>query len=333
MEHVDHFEPILRQLERRIINDNLHLIVRTAKSVGSLLINLPAFLPAKSKDAACFQRYIYVPLLYKLGFTKEASDLNQITFEYLFPEMHSLVLQNLYRLFGTNYLEMKNDVLKMFDVKDNNISYIHARVKSTQSIWKKVESIEKLQKMSSNEFAKVVSDFIAIRWIMKVQKNENRYDALLDGIRLAPIKSLVRFRNQQIEQESGFSLEPVMKLYYSIQNFPVELQLLGGDIEPYLCAKGYVDYKVSSNLSPQHLTKDEENARLGLCIYYAENNLLAEYRKMMLEEITSSQKISYATRHSFLIDDAPNNPDNKSLYFSGCDIPIYRLGNYQFDIK
>jgi hypothetical protein len=324
----------LRELEGRLIRDNTPLIVNTAKAVGEQLIIDSAIFPPQSNEEACVQRYIYVPILYKLGFTKEAAKLAQTTFEYLFPQLHLLLLDKLHKLFNCDNLnQLKHNVIKLFSIEDANVLRVYARMKSTNSIWKKIESIQKFQSMEIVEFVNIVDDFIALRWNMKINEDENRYDSLLNGIHLVPKNFIIRFRNQQVEQQTGFSCEPVMKFYYVIQNVPVELQLLGGLIENYMCAKGYANYKIGCNLNPLDLTEEEQNARLGICIYHAEHGCVSDFNKMMLNELTSNEKIYYEMKHTYIVETVPNNPNNLFVHFSEIDQPIYMIDNHTFESK
>ena len=318
-------EQSLCQLETQLIHDNFRLIINTAKNMKEQFIANPRLLPPQSTEDACIQRYIYVPILYKLGCSQEAAELAQVTFEYLFPLLHQTMLNKIHELFGERLDELKNNIIKEFTIEHNNILRVYARMKSTNSIWKKVGNLQKFQSMNLVGFAELVHDFIALRWNMKVNENENRYDAVINGIRLLPRIQIRRFRNQQIQQSSGFSREPVMKFYYIIRNVPVELQLLGGFIELYMSAKGYADYKIGHSFIPSSLTETEQNNRLGLCIYYGEQGLVVNFRKLMLQELTTSKKLFYNNKHAFKIDAEPHNAANRLLRFVKCAEPIYLL--------
>jgi hypothetical protein len=306
-------------------------ITNTARIEGRKLIENPILPSPATHEEAYKLRQVYVPILYKLGYTKEAADLDQLTFEFLCPELHQSILTMLHRLFKTNDLvKLSNEISYMFSINDENVTRVYSRLKSTNSIWKKIKSEELLQTIDLEQFALLVDDFIAVRWNMKVKADENRYDALINGLRLVPKENITRFRNQQVAQSSGFSGEPVMKLYYIFNGLPVELQLLGGRIEEYMCAKGYANYKVGHSLSPEGLTAEEQDARLGLCIYYAENNLLPTFRQLMLNELTAANTIHYDANHTFHLDSRPINQANLTLCFSGEEHPIYTLPNYTF---
>lgn len=331
-EQINYFEPLLRQLEVKLSSDNIHLIIKTVNTIEKNLILEPVLVSPQSVEDACFQRYIYVPILYRLGFTKEAAELGQLTFEYLFPQLHHIIIAKLKKLFnGDDLNKLHQDIFNLFSIKNDNILRIYSRMKSTNSIWKKVENIQKLQSMTPHQFANTIDDFIALRWNMRVNEGENRYDALLNGVVLVPNQSIIRFRNQQIAQLSGFSSEPVMKFYYVIQNVPVELQLLGGYIEQYMCVKGYSNYKMGFELKPLQLSEEEQNARLGLSIYYAEHGFISDFHKMMLDELLAEKKINYNDQHIFIINRSPNNSDNQALCFSGNDVPVYLTSNYVFE--
>lgn len=328
---IHHLELLLRKLENNLSRDNYHLIVQTARTKGAQFIENPSASFPSSQEEACFQRYIEVPILYKLGFTKEASELSQLTFEYLFPKLHFLIENKLKQLFQCNeFIRIQQDLTKKFSIKNVDVLRVYGRIKSTHSIWKKISNIQEFQAVNLHKFANMIDDFIALRWNMRVNEKENRYDALLNGIPLIPKDSIFRFRNQQIAQQSGFFSEPVMKFYYIIQSVPIELQLLGGHIEQYMCVKGYSQYKTGLTFFSDCLTKEEQNARFGLSIHYAEAGDILSFSQMMLQELISEKKLNYDTQYPFLIESLPKNPDNLLLCFADCDTPVYLLDNYEF---
>lgn len=80
------FDRELRKFERELIKSIFCDIVKKAKELGYEYFetfSLPHF---TSQEQALEYRYLYVPVLYKLGMTREASFLAQKTFEYCFPQ-------------------------------------------------------------------------------------------------------------------------------------------------------------------------------------------------------------------------------------------------------
>ncbi|HSW85890.1 MAG TPA: hypothetical protein VLG49_00160 [Rhabdochlamydiaceae bacterium] len=316
----------LRSLEKEQIETLLPLIQSKAKELGNEFFEHFAIAEITSDQQALEYRYLYVPILYKLGMTKEASRLAQTTFEYLFPQLHNAVEARIVDFFGKDYINKYDKLIQEFLCQSHQIDRISYRIKSTHSIWKKVMSLEAFERMTQKEFAAYVDDFIGIRWEMKVLEDENRYDALINGIRLAPLKNIKTFRNQQLPQESGFSSEPVIKLCYLIDGFPIELQLLGGNITAYMCAKGYSDYKAKLSFSPK---KDEiyERHRLGMAIKLGEQ---AAFRKYMLEELLGIAP-NYSEFTPFVLDILPQLEKNRTVRFSHSLKPICELSNLNFE--
>lgn len=313
---------------------SLAVIIEAAKNMGEALIKNPKVAPPQSYEEAEHQRTVIVPLLYKLGFTSEAAELEQHVFEFTQPELHAQISAKLREMFGVDYLDRITAILlKQFELEHEDISRVYSRVKSTNSLWKKIDNIKLLKSITAEQFAELVHDFVAIRWNMKVQPGENRYDALMNGLRLVPATSAIHFRNQQLKQESGFSSEPIMKLYYVIDGLPVELQLLGGRIELYMSARGYANYKTGLVFPPQQLSLEQADARLGLCIHYAENDLQQSFHQLMLQELTSTKILDYSLEYRFVLSDEPNREENKLMQFADSEMPIYLLANVEFANK
>ncbi|MCR9192588.1 MAG: hypothetical protein NXI01_08010 [Gammaproteobacteria bacterium] len=171
--------------------------------------------------------------------------------------------------------------------------------------------------MDSDSFATSIDDFLAFRWNMNIREGENRYDALVRGMELLPPKKVIKFRNQQLPQTSGFDCEPVMKFLFNINQVPIELQILGGRIEAYMSAKGYADYKTKLKFHPQKdsLTEKQWNARLGTCIYQSEIDESNNNQDLMLKELLG-EKIIYDEAYSFAVDYAPALSENRRKLIS-----------------
>ncbi len=258
--------------------------------------------------------------------TSEASRINQLTFEFLFPRLHQAIAARIAVLMGEEYLKKCNELILSFQCQDPLIQSVSYRIKSTHSIWKKIPSLEALEKMNQKEFADCVNDFIGIRWEMKILKSENRYDALMNGVRLAPLKNILSFRNQQLPQKNGFGSEPVMKFYYSIDGLPVELQLLGGSISSYMCAKGYSEYKTQLSLSPK-IDPDRQARRLQMA---AELEGQAAFRKNMMAELLENTP-SYSEYDPFVLDEMPLGENHRKFRFSHDSKPACEISNLVFD--
>lgn len=302
-----------------------------AKAIGNQLILNPKIEPPRSLDEAKYQQEIIALIQYKLGFTSEAAQTAQQAFEYLHPKLHELITEKIRMLFNKPTLSsIEDSVIKSFHLEGDDIAHIYSRMKSTCSIWNKIRSTQLLESMTLDQFTNLVDDFIAIRWNMIIKPGENRLDAQLNGLKYAPRQSITRFRNQNVKQESGFSCEPLIKLYYVVNNLPIELQVLGGRLEEYMCAKGYADYKTGIAFSALQLTPEQSAARLGLCIYYSEHGMLDEYRKLMLQELTQESAVDYPTKYIFTLDEKPNNPENQRLRFTDSEQPVYCLAKHIF---
>lgn len=334
-EDIDHrAEQQLRELELTMARDNIAYIHQAAQAIGRQLMNNPTLTVNENPEELCWQRYIVAPLLYKLGFTEQASTLKQKTFELLFPVLHNNIQNKLDTLYGTNRLEKSKEILKLFNAEHPDIIYSYARtMKSTNSIWKKIPSMQSFLKMTAIDVATVIDDLIALRWNMKINEGENRYDALINGLQLLPKEHIVYFRNQHVQQSSGFDCEPVMKFYYVINGMPIECQLLGGQLEWYMNAKGYTDYKVNHSFTPlkSSLTRAQYDSRLGTCIYYQETGNGTDYHQLMLKELTEPHLLHYDTRHLFLLDEQPLSEKNVSLTFSDNEAQaIYQTSTHRF---
>lgn len=226
----------LRVIENTQIENLLPLIKNKATELGNEFFEHFTIPEITSEHQAWEYRYLYVPILYKLAMTKEASHLAQVTFEYFFPHLHNAVKNRIQILFGEKYLEKCNALIEQFLCESDQIDNISFRIKSTHSIWKKIQNLETLERMTTEEFAALFNDFIGIRWEMKVLENGNRCDALMNGICLAPLINVKTLRNQLLPQESGFASEPIIKLCYLIDGFPIELQLLGETLQ-HICVQ------------------------------------------------------------------------------------------------
>jgi len=307
------------------------LLSDTAAELGDDLLEIQEVPGITSPEDACKLRYIVVPILYKLGYANLAAQLKQKTFEFLYPSLHANIEARVKELFGEDHKAQALSIIKLFHCSDSHIANAYARIKSTDSIWSKIGSLDTLTNISKSEFADIVDDFIGIRWNMVLAAEENRYDALLNGVRLIPLEGIKSFRNQQVKQSSGFDCEPVMKFTYVINGFPIELQLLGGQIEEYMCAKGYADYKTGMRFYPQKsdLSTEEWESRLGMCLYFSEHDEMLEYRRLMLNELMGV-KGNYDNSRRFELDTEPSD-SNKLLAFSGSPCPIYKLDNATFD--
>jgi hypothetical protein len=314
----------LRFLEKQQLKSVYPQIQQKAKELGPDYFECFAIPEMESVPLALEYRYLYVPILYKLGM-KEASPLAQATFEYLFPSLHKAIERRLIELFGKDYRQTCTVLIREFQLQNRQISHISARIKSTHSVWKKIPSLEALEQMSLEEFTACVNDFVGIRWEMNLPENNNRYDALINGVRLAPAKNRISFRNQQLPQSNGFDCEPVMKLYYVIDNIPVELQLLGGPVSSYMYAKGYASYKTKLPLSPS-ISQDQWDRRLAMSIKYNNSSLFRQY---MLNELTGEQP-DYSNFDPFLLDTSPAIQENQTLQFSPSSSPIYQLPSFDF---
>jgi len=298
-------------IELSITQTNLELIRETAKLIGKALINTSNLPSIETPEKACFARYIIVPILYKLGMTEEAAKLNQDTFAFLFSTFNDAIQTKIEALFGPSVQRELEEITNSFN---ENEWPCYSRIKSNHSIWKKVTSIENLQAMNLEEFCLAVDDFIAVRWRIKPSEDENRYDAVIRGINVLPHQaSLYKIRNQFHQQDSGFCSEPVVKALFIINKFPVELQILGGNIEWYMCAKGYSNYKVGLELTPSVAldNTDIQNARLGTCIYFQENALIVEFRQLMLAELVCEEGVVYDETSSYITELSPLAEANK----------------------
>ena len=329
-ENILQHESRLRELEKIIVADNIDTIIAVSKDTGLSLIKNSTTAGMLSLHEACIYRYVHVPILYQLGLTERASQLGQSTFEYLFPLLHQKIFKKLSELFYcTDFSVLQKSTMKIFSCDDPKILGMYGRVKSTNSIWKKIESVASFTKMNIQHFSEIIDDFIALRWNMRIEAGENRYDALLNAIPLIPKNNVLSFRNQQVAQKNGFSAEPVMKFYYRIDGVPVELQLLGGLIEGYLCAKGYSAYKIGCQLRSLQLSPEEECARLGSAIYFFENNLHWYFYHMILQELISG-KFFYDHHNSFTLDTHPIGIQNLSMKFTEDSRPIFEISNFRF---
>ncbi len=321
------FDEQLRAQENEGARQNLLEIQKKASELGVEFFEAYTQPSLQSKKQAEEYRYLYVPILYKLGMSKEAADLAQATFEYLFPQLHQAIHAQLIILFGPNFDEKCNAIIQAHLSSEDQIDNIAYRVKSTHSIWKKIPSLKALEKMSKKEFALYVNDFIGLRLQMRILKGNNAYDALINGIAICPLEHLVTFRNQQLHQQNRFASEPVMKLCYVIDGIPLELQLLGGNITAYLSAKGYAQYKTSLAFCPKNEVR-YENCRLSMAIELGEGSA---FRKYMFEEHLGATP-DYSAFAPFVLDTYPLLERNRTLRFSASPTPICELPNLNFEL-
>ena len=331
-EEVNAISNELKSLEQKVTKSILPLIIQEAKTQNCEFFRNFIHPPFASIQEVIKLRYIYVPIFYKLGMTHEASQLAQETFEYLFPQIHTEVSACLIRLFGENYKIDCENIINRYLCKNEDISQIAYRVKSSHSIWKNIENFSDFEKMTRTEFCNYVNDFIGIRWEMKLQQDQNRFDALINGVRVAPTEGLIAFRNQQLAQANGFDKEPVMKLCYVLDGKPIELQLLGGNITAYMCAKGYTLYKAKIPFSPDKnsLSSNEWNCRMGMVLQCTEGPKEKDFHQYMYDELVGNE-IEYKNFKPFILDDSPKKSENRSLYFSTSLKPIYELSQLSFE--
>ncbi len=316
----------LRQYEKKIRDRLLPDVIDKAKVVGHHYIDGVSTFQFHSVEEAMEYRYLHVPILYKMGMTTEASHLAQSTFEFIFPELHKAIQNQLNALFGENYKAACAELVKGFVSQDDQILDVAYRIKSTHSIWQKIPSLDEFEKMDLEQFAPFVNDFIGVRWKMKILNGENRYDALINGVRIAPFENLKSFRNQHLPQSSGFDCEPVIKLRYIVDGFPVELQLLGGNITAYMCAKGYSDYKAKIAFPPKKTERSEVlwKCRMGMAIFLEETHQIYTFREYMLTELIEDE-LDYTKFEPFELDKSPLAERNREERFPSCQIPIWKL--------
>ncbi len=323
----DQDEKKLRRLDIETKQKNVAILQATATLLGQQIIVNPKLFHLALKLSplhSCFSRYIIVPILYKLGFTQEAAELNQATFSALFPLLNRKINEALQRLLGTDLQVAFDKIAAEFSPQETTWN-CYARLKSNASLWNKITSIKALETMSLLEFCEQINDFIGLRWhtTFSIDENENRYDANIKGVKALPTQGLYLLRNQHKPQDNGFSCEPLIKAYYIIEisingltnTYPVELQLLAGHIEYYLCAKGYSNYKAGLVFPPLNLSNEEQNARLGSCLYYQENNLAESFQQLMLDEL-QGKIIHYNHAWAYNLAIEPNKAINKAYRFS-----------------
>ncbi len=313
---------LLKDLEKKSLLANFHLVKELAISCGQQIADsftVPTTF--QNKNIAYGYRFLVVPLLYKLGLSAEAALLNQTIFEYVYPAFHHHINQNLVRLYGEQWLQDATLLIKSFQPNDT-IDFV-SRIKSTQSIWKKIPSLHDLEKMDLSSFSNIVEDLLAVRWFVFPQEHENRFDAAIRGVIAAPKEQLVGFRNQFLKQQSGFSEEPVIKMTYRSKGFAIELQILGGNIDYYMSAKGYANYKTGLSFPPSKgsLSEQEWNARLGTIIQLQETNELQNCRLLLLTELIEG-KAPYHNQFAYVPENKPNKAEHSQYQFeiTGCKI-------------
>lgn len=224
-----------------------------------------------------------------------------------------------------------DEIISEYKILNEYIEHISYRVKTTHSIWKNIPNINAFQIIDKTNLSSFINDFIGIRWEMKIFEGVNGSDALLHGIKLAPLKHLKSFRNQQLSQKCGFDNEPLIKLCYLITGIPVELQVLSGSIAAYLCAKGYDEYKTKLPFSQKNLLSEQEwSRRLGMALTLSLNQEHKQLRKIMFYELIG-EKVDYSKFEPFILDKQPLKKENKMLRFSNCPTPICELSNLLFD--
>jgi len=322
----DALDRALRAAERAMVPSLLPQIIEVAREVG-----LPFFDPfippcfSSIKEAIHF-RYLYVPILYKLGMTCEAAGLAQRTFEYLFPQLQEETEMQIKRLFGKNYRQECAGIVQFYLCQDTKIASSHYRIKSPHSIWKRMKDLDTFKKLSLKDFASHITDLIGVRYAMQISENQ-RADALVEGITLAPLKNLRGFRNQCLLQSGLFEREPVIKLKYVQEGISIELQIFGGNITNYICAKGYAIYKTALPFPPrkEEMAEDLWNRRLNMALQ-ADTN----FRKWMYAELIG-ERVDYSQFQPFHLETCPVNSRNQLLRFSASPLPLHQLAHLNFD--
>lgn len=261
----------------------------------------------QSFEDALRQRYFWVPILYKLGHTQQAADVKEQTFRYLLPNWYKTIKTHVDALIASLLSTALETAKNRFLVSHQDIVTSYFRKKSYHAIWQKFPSITALANTDFDYFCRQVPDVLGFRWNMRCHPYENRYDALVRGLQLLPMESAIHFRDQNQKQTSGFDLEPVMKCLFVIGKIPIEVQLLGGAIEPFLCAKGYTDYKTHVAFTPQKhdLSTNQWSARLGMCLHFGDTNNLFSFEQLMLDELLN-HPVEYDTRFTFKPDQQPS---------------------------
>lgn len=318
-ESYDDCEGELRTLEDKIVRDNYlsGVLRRYANQNLNLLIQCQTAPIPRTFKLACAQRYVWVPILYKLGKAQLASEISQSTFVYLFPDLHGRIQKKLDSLIEPYQNNQIQKILSMFLIESSDIQRLYSRIKTTNSIWKKIGSILSFENMTDEDFGNKIVDYLGFRWNMNIRKGENRYDSLVRGLQLLPEIDIIKFRDQQLVQNSGFSSEPVMKILFNLGGIPVELQILGGQVEEYMCAKGYSDYKTNVKFYPQKrdLTQDQWNARLGIILQQAEKNESMKNYLLMYKELMSDDVV-YDEMNTFILDTDPSKKENRDYLAS-----------------
>jgi hypothetical protein len=284
----------------------------------------------EDKYDALILRYVIVPITYRLGYSKLGSEFQQQTFTYLFSEIDQMISDKLHEFFGE--LNVLNKVISEFDYRQYaDVWKFFSRVKSNHSIWKKVKSIEQIRAMDKSEFAQKVHDYIGLTYAMRLPSEGNRYDALVNGVRIVELKdSVLSYRNQFCRAKSGeFELEPIVKFKIQHEGIPAELQIHGGLIFGFMAGSIYYAYK---NFDYDHikesLSKDQWYKRLQKCIDLYENDDENGFHKLMLMELVEGNR-DYGTK-LYIPDNKPKLEPNLNYILPGSNRPAWELDEFIF---
>lgn len=325
-DHLLRQSKLINALDQKVASENLNVIIETANAIGLDIIEID-FVPTSYKEA-CVCRYIFVPLLYKLGLNQKASDLGQMTFEFLYKPIHEEISELLRSFYEAHGLYHYQSIVNKFTITSPHIKEIKHRQKSINAIWHKCPNLKELSNF--NKLHTNAPDLIGVRWITNIAQAENEYDALIHGLRLAPREHLTHFRNQMLPQKSGFDCEPVFKLKYVFHGFPIELQILADNIELYMSAKGYANYKAKVKFPPlrENLLNETWEDRLSICAFLSKNKYLHDFNILMYQELFS-EPIDYEHDSSFILSNAPNSKDNQEYKIKGTDKPAFMIDNIE----
>lgn len=294
----------------------------------------------RTPDQALSYRHIVVPLAYRLGFYTVAPKIAQASFEYLFPSLDRMLTDTIESFVRQDKRQMNAAVHQRF-YWDNLAAYFpYSRAKSNHSVWRKLGSALRFREFTPEDFRKRVNDYAGMLWMMNVNPGENRFDAVVNGLRefAADGDIFSTVRTISVNLRDGF---PVIMARGVWNGIPVETQFLGGDIIGWLAAMDYGKYKAGTTLDDIEFRLPPETwlVRGNRCLdiyeheirlpYYEEGRRPA-FHEMLLAELLG-QPVDYSARHQIEpVNPAhPVNRDNREFRLPGMDIPVWQQTKVQ----
>lgn len=345
-------EEAFHPFEKSLTRENAGLIIRYAQPVYDQLMEfLPKLESAfdshrhaqmsgiTSLDQALSYREIVVPLAYRLGFYTLAPKIAQASFLYLWPQLNTLMNDTCKKLTNRDEWQINQEISNTFYWPSEVAYFGYSRPKTNHSSWRKIGSANKFSRFSAEEFYDKLHCYGGVVWMMNLKSGENRFDAILNGLReFTSHRDIYRSTHSiSINMTDGFPVIMVRGVWHGI---PVETQFLGGDIMGWLGAMDYGKYKVGTTLDAieTRFSPSEWHTRGNKCleIYEFDSRLpryeegREAYHQLLLTELLTGHA-DYSVHHDIVPVKSlqPTNPENLEFRLPNSDTVVWQQTHIQ----